>query len=243
MPLIKGRPIPPELQPLDINIYQDFLGQFLTSELVKTTQRLINNINSDWNYLQATEKIKYLDKLQDVLFNELIPKPVCQLTFARKRFAASFHIDDWTIRFSEDYFRNRLDMIFKTWLHETYHAFLNFLSLRENYSEALKVIKAPANITQLARQYPLPADQTNAKIFAQRNLLGMMDRYMTYTQKDWVELDSYYLNVEIIVEDLTELTFNKLIPGIRYFRSYQTSSDYINRRLSGIAPAIACAFN
>lgn len=243
MPLIKGRPIPPELQPLDLNIYQEFLGQFLTPELTTKTQRLIKNINSDWNYLQATEKVKYLDKLQELLFNDLIPRPNCQITFARKRFAASFHIDDWSIRFSEDYFRSPLHLIIKTWLHESYHAFLNFLSLRENYVNAIKVIKAPVRITQVARQYPLPDDQKNAKTLAQRNLLGMMDRYMTYTQKDWVELDSYYLNVEIIVEDLTELTFNILMPGIRYNRSYQTSTNYINRRFSGIAPTIACAFN
>ena len=237
--ILQGRPVPPELMPLSEGVYQSFLAQVLVAREVQQARELLGRLSPDWAVLSSEQKLSGFDRLQDILFSELIPKPQCTLTFSRVRYAATFHQTEWAIKFSENYFQKPLAPVFKTWIHESYHGLLHFLSLRLNPQSAVEVIKPPAQIAELARQYPLSDDGSAVALIAGRNLLGMLDRYLTYRERDWGALDSYYLNVEIIVEDLTVRTFRALLPSSAHRRSYPTAETYIQRRLSGVPPARA----
>ena len=234
--LIQGKPVPPELKPLSIETYKKFLLEILTSEVLFRIQQHIKETLSSWLVLNNKEKEEVLNECQGILFREFIPKPVCRTTFDRVRFSATFHPNDWSIRFSESYFRRDFAEVFKTWLHESYHALLHFLSLRLDSQDAAKIISPPQQIIFIAMQYPISERDKEAYVLAGRNLLGMTDRYMTYTEKNWAGWDSYYLNVEIIVENLTQMTMERIFSGYKFGRSYATAEDYIKRRLSGVPP-------
>ncbi|MDX1918069.1 MAG: hypothetical protein SFT81_02875 [Candidatus Caenarcaniphilales bacterium] len=238
--LFKDKPIPPELVPLEGKIYEQFTSLFLSEKVLESLRMRTTNISRDWLYLNPTQKLAWLDGIYDLIFVDFFPKPACKQTFARVRFSASFHHDDWTIRFSQNYLeREHFHKIFKTWLHESFHAFLNFLTLRHDPSTQ-SVIRAPKMVLDLARRYPLDTRNEIAVLeITERNQIGLMDRHLTYQEKFWVGLDSYYLNVEINVENLTELTFKKIFPGQPYQRSYRTAQEYIERRMSGYAPVYA----
>jgi hypothetical protein len=236
----KGHPIPEELKPLARSTYDRFLSQVLPPSAASQIQGMFGRISSDWMSMNVRQRLQAFNGLHDELFADFFPKAECRTTFGRVRFTASFHSDDWSIRFSENYFQNPFQRVFKTWLHESYHAFLHFLSLRARFSEAAGVIKVPPQVRQIAQQYPLADTQANspAILLAEKNLLGMMDRSMTYQKQGW-GLDSYYLNVEIVVETLCEITFKRLLPGVPYRRSYRSAEEYIRRRQQGLPPVEA----
>jgi hypothetical protein len=54
-----------------------------------------------------------------------------------------------------------------------------------------------------------------------------------------ISIDSYYINVEILVDNFAERLFKKLFPGITYGRGYAKSENYINQRLSKSPPESA----
>lgn len=242
--IIQGKPVPDELKPLHPNIYRDFVRQILHPDILSAIQAHIRSISADWQVYTPNQQIAILDTCQDILFNALIPKPDCRLTFGRVRFTASFHTDDWSIRFSENYFRQRpFHKTFKTWLHESFHGLLNFFSLRVGNTSAPNVVKAPRHIQQIALQYPLPPHQQSARLIAEKNLLGIMDRYLSHTDRHWAGLDSYYLNVEIVVENLTEYVFRAILPQASFQRSYRTAEDYIAFRMAGGPPIKAASYS
>ena len=53
----------------------------------------------------------------------------------------------------------------------------------------------------------------------------MIDRYLTQTERHWAGMDSYYLNVEIIVENLAIMSLKKIFPYMNFQRSYNTAKD------------------
>ena len=61
----------------------------------------------------------------------------------------------------------------------------------------------------------------------------------SFEQKGISGMDSFYLNVEINVENLEELTFRKLFPGLKFQRSYKTAEQYIKNREEGQSPFYA----
>jgi hypothetical protein len=137
---------------------------------------------------------------------------------------------------------------------------LYFLSLRLDPGLAADILHVPAQVVQIAKQTPIAKTDLIVLTLAKRNLIGMMDRTLNSMDTGMsssairigseyrvtntnpmrgVGWDSYYLNVEINVENLTEVTFKKLLPGITYRRSYTTADEYIKRRMNGVAPIYA----
>ncbi len=234
--LIKGRPIPDELKPLDIGLYNSFLEEIFTEKAKLDLLQYIQKVQADWNVFSVNDRLRILENCYEILFLNFIPKPTYKLTFSRVRFTATFHYDDWSIRFSQNYFERNFSAILKTWFHETYHGLLHFLSLRINMSSATTVINPPKDILMIAKKYPLSPDNKAACMFAERNLIGMIDRHLTHTERYWAGLDSYYLNVEIIVENLTIMSMKKIFPNMNFQRNYNTAEEYINLRMQGHPP-------
>jgi len=242
--LIRGKPVPKELEPLSLSVYQNFLAEVFPFNDLGTLQAKFRNYVQDWLEIDLQGRLELLDSFHSLLFADFFPKTPTSMTFNRKRFSATFHGKEWAIKFSQNYFTKRpFDYIFKTWIHESYHAFLNFLSMRLDPSQAAGVMFPPGQVLSIARAHPLTVSDDAARKLAEKNLLGAMDRYLTYTDRHWAGWDSYYLNVEIIVDDLGQLSFQKLVPELVYRRSYRTASEYINMRLSGYPPVKAASYS
>jgi hypothetical protein len=232
----KDKPLPPELVPIRPEVYRAFLDQVLPAEAISTIRVQINKVRSEWSYFDASIKINVLSNFHDALFASFFPKPSVQKTFARLRFAATFHPGDWSVRFSENFLTHSFDNVFNVWLHESYHGFLHFLSLRLSLEAATDTLHPPSDICEIARKYPLAMNDLVPVTLAKRNLLGSADRGLFGGRG----LDSYYLNVEISVETLTELTFKRIFPYAQYKRSYKTADEYIKGRMNGGAPIYCC---
>jgi hypothetical protein len=256
----KGKPIPTDLIPIEDWVYENFLNQVFNSQSLNSARHKISSILPEWNYLDNHSKVKYLDSFHETFFTKFFPKPVCKLTFSRVRFAATFHANDWCMQFSENALSHNFEPIFAVWLHESYHAFLHFLSLRLLTEDSTEILNPPQAVIQIATKYPLAKNDLVPVTFAKRNLIGMLDRslgqnsggkyiaarignetinHSNANPMTGIGWDSYYLNVEIIVENLTEASMKKILPQYRYKRSYVNSQEYIKRRLNGIAPAYA----
>ncbi len=237
MLILRGKPLPAELEPLrPIDYEQLFAKYFLPARLAPIRAELLD-LDREWPRLAEAEALACLDDLHGGLFGGIFPAVRSKLTYARVRYSASFHSDGWDLRFSQNHFSANFSNLFKTWLHENFHAFLHFHSLRLNPSQAQRVLQVPAPVLQAASQRgPLVLPEL---LFAEKNLLGMMDRQLTNARTGSVGLDSYYLNVEILTEDLTEKLYLLLKPAFRYQRSYARAQDYIERRFRGLPPVQA----
>ncbi|HEY9886270.1 MAG TPA: hypothetical protein V6C96_03310, partial [Vampirovibrionales bacterium] len=240
-----------------------FVSMLINNQNLSQVQSKIKFAREEWSYLGAQQRINLLNELHESCFKYCFPRPDCKTTFSRVRFTATFHSNDWSMRFSENFFQSHpFDQSFKTWIHESFHAFLHFSSLRINLEVASDVLSPPKNIIDLARRSTLRDDGSTLAKLAKKNLLGMIDRQIgntnSYSQRRSVRigneiftpksqapsmagmgLDSYYLNVEITTENLTEALFKRLLPGFPFRRSYATPEEYIQRRLSGQAPVFA----
>ncbi len=267
-----GKPIPDEVKPLSSEIYQSFFAQTFKPIAFQEATQLFSRTRTEWAYMSKESRISFLQDLHLALFPSLAPLPITEITYDRIRFVATFHSDDWSMRFSGNYFKEyNSEQVIKVWIHESFHAILHFASLRLNPEIALPVLIPPAEIIDLAKQKGNLNPQSSLLPIARRNLLGMLDRsmgntayqhsnssgktravllkgelstsvfpvYGEYTSLIGAGLDSYYLNVEINVENLAEILFKKIIPTASFRRSYPSSQEYIKRRLAGMAPAFA----
>ena len=257
--LQKGKPIPEELQPPRPEVYKEFVAQIFDQETIQEFRDQALRVQTDWNYFNAQNKLNLLKTFHEILFADFFPMPASKTTYNRVDAAALFYSSEWSMSFTENFLKQNFDLVFKVWLHESYHGFMHFLSLRLNYTTAAEVIQAPPAILNLARQYPIPPQEKIAITLAKRNLIGTLDRansqgptapvdgmrvsvnsgYMDLKSRAGMGWDSYYLNVEILVENLTEVSFKALLPNARFRRSYTTAEKYIQKRLNGIAPAWA----
>ena len=268
----QGKPIPDELQPLSAEVYNSFFSQTFKPTVFQEANQLFSRNRTEWAYMQKEARINFLQDLHLILFPSLVPLPITEITYDRIRFVATFHSDDWSMRFSGNYFKEyNCEQVVKVWIHETFHAILHFASLRLNPEIAIGVLIPPVQIIDLAKQKGNLNPKSSLLPIAKRNLLGMLDRSMgntayqhnnspnrtravliknefstnliplqgQYANLLGIGLDSYYLNVEINVENLTEILFKKLIPIGLFRRSYPAAQEYIKRRLAGIAPAFA----
>jgi hypothetical protein len=257
----QGKPLPPELVPLSMEQMRYFVDLNVPLRAILAARDHASRLQSEWVYMNNETKIKLIEKFFDILFLNSFPKPIHKVTFSRLRFTATFHSEDWSMRFSENHFaQDSFEKTFKVWIHESYHAMLHFYSLRVNLPIAADVFSPPPQVIQMAQQYKMPDDGSVTVIIAKRNLLGMIDRsigggvggnYRSVRIGDRMTMvsspntmggvgwDSYYLNVEINVETLTEITFKKIFPNYMFRRSYVTAEEYIQRRLSGVAPIYA----
>lgn len=257
----KDKPLPPELVPLDRTLFMAFADEMLPSKSISQVREQISRIQPEWQYIDLNNRLRLLDGLHNIMFGYHCPKPTCQLTYSRVRYVASFHSEDWSMRFSENFFQEyTFEQTFKTWIHESSHAVLHFSGLRVNPTVAADVLNPPLQVVNLARQLPqVPHDSALGQI-ARRNLLGMIDHSMgqihprnyrsvrigdrafmagASNPMAGTGLDSFYLNVEINVENLTEILFKKVFPNVIFRRSYVTAEEYISRRRNGIGPAFA----
>ncbi|MDJ0625946.1 MAG: hypothetical protein QNJ31_06235 [Candidatus Caenarcaniphilales bacterium] len=263
MLLQPGKPIPKELLPLNKTQVQGLVDHLLTTQVIQNVQNQLALYKSEWSYLDNNRKLSFLDNLHSFIFGNLFPRPVSKVTFSRVRFTASFHSEDWSMRFSENFFtKYSVEQIFKTWLHESYHAFLHFSGIRLNPGVAVDVFAPPRQVIELARKMPIRDDGSIFIQLIKRNLLGCIDRSVgqvdttrtvrsvrlgdniftprsSYQSMAGTGLDSYYLNVEINVENLTEMTFKKVAPYAPFRRSYVTAEEYIRKRLNGEGPVYA----
>lgn len=257
--LQKGKPIPEELQPPRPEIYREFIQQIFDQEIIQKFRTQSIKAQTDWNYFNAQTKLSLLCSFHEVLFVDFFPMPESKTTYNRVDAAALFYSSLWSMSFTENFLKQHFDLVFKVWLHESFHGFMHFLSLRLNYEAAAEVIQAPEHVLSLARKYPLPMEERIAITLAKRNLIGTLDRansqgpaapalgmhaslnsgYMELKSRAGIGWDSYFLNVEIPVENLTEIGFKVLLPNARFQRSYTTADKYIQKRLNGIAPAWA----
>jgi hypothetical protein len=259
----RGKPIPAELLPIDHFRLVQLVDTLFPSVASSSLRDKISRLQPEWNYMSADMRINALNLFFEDLFISHCPKPFTRLTFSRVRFTASFHSEDWSMRFSENFFlSNSFDSTFRTWLHEMFHAFLHFCSMRLNPSIAADLLSPPSSILEAARRKPLRQDHSALAEVAKKNLLGILDRSVGQSNQTGqyraarfgdsiftpgqsanhstgTGLDSFYLNVEILVEDLTEIAFRRFFTYTGTRRSYATAQDYIQRRLNGMAPTYA----
>ncbi len=260
--LQKGKPIPEDLVPLRPEVTRGFVDLVLAQVDQNEFRNKVNRIQADWRLFDAETKLKILNSFYDVVFARFFPRPDCKTTYNRVDATALFRANLWAMYFTEGFLNSPFDQVFKTWLHENYHAFLHFLSLRLDPALAAEAIGAPLHVISTAKKYPLSKNDLVPVTFAKRNLIGTMDRalgtqagggryraarigdqYISISSvanpmagTGW---DSYYLNVEINVENITELTFRRLLPNAQFRRSYRSAEEYIKLRMEGVAPVYA----
>lgn len=257
----QDNPLPPELMPLDRRYYLTLAEDLAPVKVIQLLREKIARLQPEWGYFDANTKLKLLEGLHENLFGRHVPQPQCKLTFSRVRFTALFYCEDWSMRFAENFFvQYTFEKAFRTWLHEDIHALFHFAGLRLNPVVAADVLNPPLTIVNMARQMGHLPDSSPLFLMGKRNLLGMIDRSMNHiTPRNYRSVrigdhsfmagstgslagagwDSYYLNVEISVENLTEVLFKKVFPNVLFHRSYVTAEEYIRRRKQGIGPAFA----
>ncbi|MDX1921089.1 MAG: hypothetical protein SFU25_10190 [Candidatus Caenarcaniphilales bacterium] len=259
----RGKPIPEELLPINPSLISQFVDSIIPAKSLNLIKTKVIRMQPEWAYLDVNMRLNTLNMFYEDIFGSLCPKPTSKITFSRVRYTASFHSEDWSMRFSENFFvSNTFEQTFRTWLHESFHSFLHFSSLRLNPSVASDVFSPPSLILDTARKNPLKLDSSTLVLLAKRNLLGVLDRSLGQmnpvssarsvrlgddifsvgsagSSMTGTGLDSYYLNVEINVENLTDITFKKFFPYSTLKRSYARAEDYIRNRLNGMAPVYA----
>ncbi len=223
-----------DLKPIDEMALNWIIDELFPSDVVYKANQKIKSISYRWPKCSFTEKLAFCDSLYEILFSSYFPKPKCVSFHQSHRSAAGlFYSQYWQIELIRDYLeRAPFHDLIGVYLHESFHAFLHFLSLCLSPTIASPILWPPYKIIQITNQIKIDSVKPILFKIAKRNLLGMFDR-------GGISIDSYYINVEILVDNFAERLFKKLFPGITYERGYAKSENYINQRLSKSPPESA----
>ena len=243
---IKEDLLPAEFIPIPPSEAKEFIDCVFPESKLERLRAEARYIIQWWHLMRFDEKFARLNAFQEMLYDGLCPTAKIQFhaeepksktltnganstdssTYCGETMAALFHTITWQISFVPNYFKQASPSnILATSIHENFHGLLHFMSLCQHRNLAWEYMYPPYRVMQMAASLQINQSNVIASKIARKNLLGIIDR-------SWGCLDSYYLNVEITVDDLGELLYNKLgcFP-VKYQRGYTNSRTYLLDRL------------
>jgi hypothetical protein len=220
-----GNSVPTDLQPLDEKALKQLIDELFPSSVVKVAIEKIFFVIRPWSLCSLKNKLLFYEEMYEILFSSYFPKPLISSNIQNHCNAAGlFFSNHWKIEMITNYLENcSFHDSFGVYIHESFHAFLHFLSLCLLTPVASDVLCPPIKIIQIANQIKIDSYRPLLLKIAKKNLIGSLDR-------DLKRIDSYYMNVEILVDNLAELLFHKICPGIEYRRGYARWEKYISQR-------------
>ncbi|MDX1920004.1 MAG: hypothetical protein SFU25_04625 [Candidatus Caenarcaniphilales bacterium] len=231
-----------ELIPLCNADLQKFVLSIFTDQQIEQLKTEINKIKPYWHLTSTEEKLSFFDKAYLILFSKLYPQPKCSIYASQEAsnktkklheasFTAVWYSYKWEIKFNDQtFFKSNFEEAFGDWLNESFHGLLDYLSLIVFPSITIKYTSPPYQVIQSARLIDLNyEDNLIAWKLSRKNLLARID---------WAyfSVDSYYLNMETMVDSLAEITFLRIYPSQRYRRGYERPMNYIQKRYKGECP-------
>ena len=222
----------PDLQPIDKAVLKKIIDELFPSLIISKAEKAIETARKDWNRWSPEQKLIFCDKFYAILYSDYFPKPIFQTTFNKHNALGFFNCGGWKICFSIGFISqgvHKLEEFIACFLHENFHAFLFFLSICVNPAVGYESLRPPESIMQFARKIQIDSSQNTLVKIAKKNFLGTIDRNLG-------RLDSYFLNVEILTDNLAEILFSRIFPSKVYSRGYSTEEQYINKRMNGCSP-------
>lgn len=221
-----------EIDSIDEESLVLFVEKTFLDELIDKAKPEILFNSLLWSVLTVKQRLDFLHNLHSKLFANCFP--VAKLSvISSSSYIGAFYPWLWEIKFEESSFATaNFDYCFGVWLHESFHAFLNFMSLCSHNKATNLILKPPTTINHTAQQLIILPTNQPAYDIARRNLIGHYG--MLGFSKD-----SHYINVEIMVDYLAELLFKRFLPQRAYLKGYAYCKDYLSKRKRDTSPELA----
>ena len=224
-----------DLKPIDKITLKKIIDELFSTLIIQQAQKELEIARQQWNKWTPDQKLVFCEKLYLILYSQYFPKTLFQTTYNSSEFTGLFYCSEWKICFAIGLINQgvyKLENFIGVFLHESFHAFLFFLSICFKPAIGYEKLRPPQSIMQFARKIQIDTNQNTLMKIAKKNLLGCFDRGLGHA-------DSYFLNVEILTDNLAEFLFYKIFPNRPYDRGYASEEQYIKRRMLGFTPESA----